>query len=298
MQRSGEKGTSVMITIRTYSDAAEFLAVAEDSLARDEAANNVIYGLARAMAADPSRAPERLYLATAHQNGELLYAAEMTPPWRLLISTTPASLTASDFAPLVEDLRMGAWQVSGVTAPARLAEQFAAAWAAHAGESYTVDIRMRLFELRAVRWPARPPGHFRAATLDDLPLLYQWYCDFSREAIPSDPPPAEGGVRRSIDDGNVFLWEDGKPVSFAARGRRLPHGASVGPVYTPREFRGRGYASACVAALSQWILDGGAQFCVLFTDLANPTSNHIYQALGYRPHGDYIEYNFYAAPAS
>jgi len=63
-------------------------------------------------------------------------------------------------------------------------------------------------------------------------------------------------------------------------------------VYTPPEFRGRGYASALVAALSQAMLDAGYHFCTLFTDLANPTSNHIYQAIGYQPVCDTDEYDY------
>jgi predicted GNAT family acetyltransferase len=284
-----------MLMLRTYQNAADFLAAAEGFLAREEAANNVIYGLTRAMAADAARVPPQLYLATVHRGSELLVAAEMTPPWRLLISAAPHILSQEDFAPLIQDLRAGDWQVTGVTAPDAVAAQFAEAWAHATGETYTADVHMRLFELRSVTWPSLPSGRLRAATVADLPLVFQWYCDFRNEAHPSDPMPTEEGVRRSIDGGGVFLWEDGAPVALVVRGRTLPHGASVGPVYTPKEQRGRGYASAAVAALSQAILDGGAEFCVLFTDLANPTSNHIYQAVGYRPLCDFTEYNFTAA---
>jgi GNAT superfamily N-acetyltransferase len=288
-----------MLTLRTYQTAVDFLAAAEAFLARDEPANNVIYGLARRMADDPTRAPEGLYLATVHRqdegHNELLYAAEMTPPWRLLISTTVAPLEDEDFTPLIKSLRTGSRQTSGVTAPAPIAEQFARNWAAHTGDTYAVEINMRLFELRKVVWPQLPGGKLRVAGRDDLPLVFQWFCEFSREAMPTDPMPSEDGVLRSIEGGGVFLWEDGAPVSLVVRGRILPHGASVGPVYTPKEQRGRGYASAAVAALSQVILDGGADFCVLFTDLANPTSNHIYQEVGYRPLCDFAEYNFTAA---
>ncbi len=66
----------------------------------------------------------------------------------------------------------------------------------------------------------------------------------------------------------------------------------IGPVYTPPEQRGHGYASALVAGVSQWLLDAGNQFCFLFTDLRNPTSNHIYQVIGYQPVGDFTEYSF------
>ena len=75
-------------------------------------------------------------------------------------------------------------------------------------------------------------------------------------------------------------------------GGRTPNGTRVGPVYTPPEHRGHGYASALVAAASQAQLDEGIQFCFLFTDLANPTANHIYQAIGYEPVSDIDVYVF------
>jgi len=74
-----------------------------------------------------------------------------------------------------------------------------------------------------------------------------------------------------------------------------PEGSRVGPVYTPSPLRGRGYASALVAAASQAQLGAGRRFCFLFTDLANPTSNEIYQAIGYEPVCDVDEYRFTAA---
>ena len=89
------------------------------------------------------------------------------------------------------------------------------------------------------------------------------------------------------------LWiADGKPVAWAGVGGRTPNGIRIGPVYTPPEERGHGYASAVVAAASQAQLDEGRTFCFLFTDLANPTSNRIYQAIGYEPIGDFDEYHF------
>ena len=95
----------------------------------------------------------------------------------------------------------------------------------------------------------------------------------------------------------MYLWEDGGcPVSMARIGRRMPHGATVGPVYTPAELRGRGYASNCVAKVSRIILDSGCEFCALFTNLENPTSNHIYTAIGYQPLGDFHQYRFESVP--
>jgi predicted GNAT family acetyltransferase len=70
---------------------------------------------------------------------------------------------------------------------------------------------------------------------------------------------------------------------------------AISLVYTPPDLRQRGYATACVASLSQMLLDEGWQFCTLFTDLANPTSNSIYRKIGYKPVGDFHDYLFITA---
>ena len=60
----------------------------------------------------------------------------------------------------------------------------------------------------------------------------------------------------------------------------------------PPAQRKRGYASACVATLSHLLLNRGYEFCMLYTDLTNPTSNAIYQAIGYEPVIDSTMYRF------
>jgi predicted GNAT family acetyltransferase len=92
---------------------------------------------------------------------------------------------------------------------------------------------------------------------------------------------------------HLVLWEvEGTPVSMAGYSGSTPNGIRVAPVYTPPENRGKGFAGACVAALSQKLLDDGRKFCFLYTDLANPTSNHIYQTIGYEPVADATVYSF------
>jgi predicted GNAT family acetyltransferase len=88
------------------------------------------------------------------------------------------------------------------------------------------------------------------------------------------------------------LWEHDEPVSLAGYGGPTPSGIRIGPVYTPPELRGRGYATVLTAELSRLLLQGGRRFCFLFTDLANPTSNSIYQRIGYRPVADVNQWAF------
>ncbi len=102
---------------------------------------------------------------------------------------------------------------------------------------------------------------------------------------------AEGIVDRHLARGTLFVWEDGRPVSMAAAPGETPNGATVNLVYTPPALRRRGYAGACVAATSRRLLESGKRWCFLYTDLANLTTNHIYQQIGYRPVCDVILYH-------
>jgi predicted GNAT family acetyltransferase len=132
--------------------------------------------------------------------------------------------------------------------------------------------------------PARPGrGTVRAAGEADADRLVPWAEAFLRDVdMPKGRDECAGMMAERIREQRLFVWCDPEPVSMAGWAGRTPNGVRVNFVYTPPECRGRGYASACVAALSQHLLDSGRKFCCLFTDLANPTSNKIYQAIGYR----------------
>ena len=138
-------------------------------------------------------------------------------------------------------------------------------------------------------------GTLRKATEDDLELIINWLNGFIEEAMHSnDPSDARETATIKIANGDMFVWElpDGKVVSMAAKTRPVISVISIGPVYTPPEYRGKGYASNCVADLSQQLLDSGWRACSLFANLANPTSNGIYERMGYRPLAEYHDYAF------
>ncbi|MBW3589374.1 MAG: GNAT family N-acetyltransferase, partial [Actinobacteria bacterium] len=122
---------------------------------------------------------------------------------------------------------------------------------------------------------------------EELDLIVSWFKGFNRDI--SAEPIDEERIKRfteslfTTEDRKVYLWEDGEPVSMAVHSGPTPNGLRVAIVYTPPDKRRNGYASACVAAVSQVILDSGRTFCFLYTDLANPTSNHIYMEIGYEP---------------
>ena len=284
-----------MLQLSVYAEIDAFLAAAATDLARDEVTNGLILGVALRLKQDPARFEHAPFLATVQEGDVLVAAGVMTPPYGLLVYAAVDEPRPALHL-IAERLVADAWPLPTVNGVAAVSHAFAETWQALTGGTVKELMALRVFELRTVTPPPPPPGHFRPATAADADLVLAWYDAFHAEAVPDEAAPRLTHVERAIAEGNVFLWEDGgRPVSLAGKGRRTAHGISVGPVYTPPELRGRGYASACVAALSQQILDEGKQFCTLFTDLANPTSNHIYQQLGYRPVCDFAEYALRAA---
>jgi len=170
-----------------------------------------------------------------------------------------------------------------------ISEPFAQAWSDVAGAQVAVRRDLHAFELRVVRPPAAPPGAFRTASADDTDLLEHWAIAFAEDIGETMlPQEASETVARMLPHGDLAVWErDGELVSMAAVVRRTPWSSSVAYVYTPPPLRRRGYASAIVAELSQRELDAGQSWCSLFTDAANPTSNHIYTEIGYEPRCDF-----------
>jgi predicted GNAT family acetyltransferase len=166
------------------------------------------------------------------------------------------------------------------------------------------DLRVRermelgIFRLDEVRPGLPPAGRSRPASAADRELLLAWLRAFHREVHPGSPWNEERTTRR-LDhriagegfDG-IRVWDDRGPVCLAGYGARTPHGARIGPVYTPPERRRRGYASALVSELSGWLLSQGLRFCLLYADLANPTSTAIYRRIGYRLHCESVQIAF------
>jgi predicted GNAT family acetyltransferase len=184
--------------------------------------------------------------------------------------------------PLAEDVWRACPDAASVIGPRPTVDAFAADLAAISGMTAAPHTNQRLYELRAVVPPARPPrGHLRTARAGDAAPLVAWATDFF--AAIREPGDAHGFVRSHLADGSLVVWDDEGPAAMAAAAGRTTHAARVGFVYTPPERRRRGYASALVAALSQRLLDEGRSSCCLYTDLANPTSNAIYQRIGFTP---------------
>lgn len=225
--------------------------------------------------------------------GEMRYFAMRTPDWPLLVS----ELDERDAAQLMARWLREDATVPGVTGVPQSARLVAAEWAQRTGGSWEVRMREALHLLAAVEDPPHPvSGELRPAREEDRELLVAWERAFVADAgiSPSAAAEAERTVDRRLSAGSSRLWEDKRPVSMLALSPQIAGTVRIGPVYTPPEYRRCGYASAAVAAVCRQALARGAEQCMLFTDLANPTSNKIYAAVGFRRVADWEELEFTA----
>jgi hypothetical protein len=281
-----------MMRLTTYSDAGSFLQATQATLEKNEAANNRMLGICLRLRQFPESNKIAPYLATVADGDDLVLAAMMTPPHVLVVHYERPNCEEA-LTMLADDLLENNWDVPGVLGPPQVAEKFAMIWANAAGAKYKPGMRFRLHELRTVVPPPMTPGTLRLAAETDIELIAHWIWAFSNEALTgSDLAGSRESAAARIAKRDIYLWENAQPVSMAATTRPTTNGIGINLVYTPPALRGRGYASACVAALSQRLLDSGYKFCCLFTDLSNPTSNHIYRTIGYTPVADFNELIF------
>ena len=263
-----------------HKTAADFLAQASHWLEQAEAENNLILGIAaffKSYARQPKFEP--YYLTVYNNDGMIVGAALMTPPRRLLIARMPVPAVTL----LAGHLLTEGTPVPGVLGPKECARVFAENWIGKTAVSSRVKMRERIYACAAVIPPVSSPGSLRTATTEDESLLVKWAGEFCREAnIEDETAYMQSQIPTLIRNDCLYVWENGEVVSMADLRRETAHGIAVSLVYTPPRLRNKGYASSCVASLTKRMLDNGKKFCCLFTDLANPTSNSIYQKIGYR----------------
>jgi uncharacterized protein len=217
--------------------------------------------------------------------GEVAWVGIRTPPHYLLTS----DLDPGTVGELVDWWLGFDPEVPGVDGPPETAGPIAIAWAERTGGAARLTLSEAMHELEQVTDPPHgvAPGDLRVATQADRELLIEWMLAFGEEA--GLPPGNRERTARGVDlrtaRGGLLIWADDGPVSFLAVSPEVAGVVRLGPVYTPPALRGRGYASSAVAATSRRALAAGADRCMLFTDLANPTSNKIYAEVGFRRTG-------------
>ncbi|HEY5153668.1 MAG TPA: GNAT family N-acetyltransferase [Acidimicrobiales bacterium] len=268
------------------SDAGQALAATAAYLAEDPVGHNVVLTIMQERAAHPE--PGRYWWV--NRRGRLEGVA-LQSPLDNSASVTPMPVAAVDaliaaMAPEVPDL-------PGIIGEATTASAFAGRWTEHTGVGAEPLEGQRLYRLASLHPSLDGGGHLRRATADEIDLLVSWWHGLAADI--GESPPGVGGndvLARRVAQGEIWLWDDGLPVSMARLSAPAAGAVRVGFVYTPPQFRRRGYAGASVAALSARALADGARECLLYTQLSNPTSNGIYRRIGYEAVSEVLSYRF------
>lgn len=249
--------------LRRFRRVEDFNRRAERFLLVREAEHNLILGLCGSARRQAPRFEQQPYLAVVEHQNVVVAAAVMTPPFNLLLShqATPEAL------PLIaQDVYRVQPTLPGILAPSAMAEPFATCWRTLSGQPYRLRTAERIYQLDAVTAVQGVPGTLRRAGDADRDLLIAWAVAFYMEADHhTDPQRTRSLAERNVDARlhanpmGYYLWSNGAPVSLAGCNGPTAHGIRIGPVYTPPEQRGHGYASAAVAALSQLMLNRGFQ---------------------------------------
>lgn len=287
---------------KRFNDAKEFYNVTFSILLKHEAQNslplgNVVLGN-NGGELSGWRNTNNWYMSIVCDNiGSILLVAIMTPPFNMTLYETDNLSNDSALDCLCKNIYEENIAVPGVTSENKLAERFAKAYTKLTDMTYNVHKNMRIYTLDKVNENIPLTGIMRTAEKKDLCFLPYWHnsfhtdCDLGAQNLED----SFSNVSRAINHKSLFVLEDnGMPVSMASTLREIVTGRCIGMVYTPHYFRKNGYASSCVAQVSQIVLDMGYKYVSLFTDLLNPTSNSIYQKIGYKPICDYNQIAFTA----
>jgi len=281
-----------------YTDVHVFHEAVKDILMRHEAQNviplgNILIGMD---STDNTgwRDPANFFMATVSNQVGIILTAIKTGDKNLAIYATDNKNDPDAITCLMEGMAQAGITLPGVLAEKSLAEMFEKLYTAKHNISSKINMSQRIYELEAVT-PAIHKAAIRLAQERDMSFLPYWTEGLWGDALgkPVNICDDAGGYNYHIQQGRLYIMEDkGIPVSMAKISRDVKNVCVIGFVYTPPYFRKKGYATACVAAVTQIALNRGFKKCVLYTDLTNPISNSIYQKIGYRPICDSLEIGF------
>lgn len=279
------------MNLKVYESPNEFLENVEDFLLKEEVVNNLALGLLYTLS-KPNSHYKDAFLACVEKDEKPVLVMVMTPPYNLVVYGTGEGVTEA-IKVAVTSIKGTGMILPGVIGPKALAAEFTREWILQVDCGLETKMEQRIYKLEKVNDIPLTNGKLRVATEADLELVTEWTYQFS--LVTPEHLTLEGArklAKRGIEESSIFIWDDNGPVSMAKKARPTKNGIVVNLVFTPQEFQRKGYATTCVAQVSQQLLDEGYSFCSLYTDLANPTSNSIYMKIGYEPIIDSVVYGF------
>ena len=282
--------------IHYYEDIKVFKDLVTPFLLQFEVENNLLFGILDRLENNIntySDTEEPIFI-TISKNNEIKLVSIRTPPHNQLLSFTK-NLDAIKF--LVEELAKKKVDLPGVMGFTEGSKNFARLWAKKRKLNFDIEMHERIYLLKQVNKDKIGNNTFCLATSDEKTIILNFLEAFIKEALPKTSKEeitrSQHRTGQAITNQKVYVLKvNDRITSMVKRAGETPNGQTINMVYTPPAHRGKGYATEVVAKVSQCILNEGKQYCFLFTDLANPTSNKIYQTVGYKPVIDIDVYRF------
>lgn len=271
------------LDVRLYEDAAATMTMAEDFLRSRPAHHNLILTLLDSRISNSEHG--RYWLAS--RASKITGAAVQSDPERAVMLVP---MEIEETIALADAIADEGIEPPGVTGDAATAASFAGRWTERLKSGATPTAGLRLYELEELYEIDLVEGRLRKAEEGDRQLAEAWVREFHAETRGTQSEPAKD-MASWIANGRLWFWENSEVVSMLVARKPVVGVVRISAVYTPPEKRRRGYAAACVHAISKQITDAGLH-CILYTDLANPTSNSIYRRIGYRAISEAIRYRF------
>ena len=271
-----------------YKSPQLFLEASEHFLEKRELENNLILGICNGFA-DKAQVQESCVFISAFSGNEVKAASIKTAANAIIACQGIENIYIKELADYYREKNI---ELQGVFGEERCANEFSNFY----GKQPFINMILMVHRLTTVNKLPLASGKFEMAGSNDVDLVAEWSMTFEEEKNPAVRKSKEQVLKSTqskIASCDVFKWTDnGKVVSIAAINRKTRNAGIVGLVYTPKQYRRRGYATSHVQRLSEYILQKGFKYCGLFTDKANPTSNHIYKKIGYEPVAEFVDIGY------
>ena len=280
------------MSINSFQDPIKFFNHVNEFLIQHEAENSILFSNIEGIIS--KRYTGNNLMISVEGNGKIVLVAMMTPPHNLVLSYTSAMRSIDHLLRFLVSKNI---ELPGILAFKKGAKRFVKLWHKKKNISYKLVMNERVYKLERVDERYLGFHDFRPIDLSYESLVLKWIKLFIEEALPHENSEINEELRKitrkRIEEKCYFLlFDNNNPVSMVHKARKTPNGNLINQVFTPSDLRGRGYATEAVAKISKHLLDEGNRYCFLFTDLSNPTSNKIYQDVGYNPIMDMDQYKF------
>lgn len=280
------------MNLAEFNDASEYYQQVENYLLKDEAAHCLLIGVSKSLGNLAKNNNDFPYLITVKNQGTILATAIQTSRHQRLIISKCVAIKA--IRSIAHKIALQNRSLPGVVGLKSEATDFARKWQFLTGQNFKLSHAMGLHQLQVVKPVPKVSGNLRLATSSDRNLLIDWRIAFEIEALGGNQANSNYQLwfDRHLKQKSLFVWQDRVTVSMVVLGATTPNGVIINTVYTTPKYRGKGYATSCVASVTEQSLRQGYKYCFLFTDLANKNSNYIYRGIGYQPVGEIYNYAF------